>query len=63
MGYDNAHAVKLPKKYKYAGHIVEYDHLHRHSSDKGVPYGFKDAHQLLHDFFDNVDAILKQQEL
>jgi hypothetical protein len=60
LGYDNAHAVKPPKKFKYAGQIFAYDHKHRHASDKGVPYGFKDAHQLLADFFADVDRVLAQ---
>ena len=62
MGFDNAHAVKLPKKYKYSGRVIEFDHLHRHSLDSGVPYEFKDAYQLIEDFFKKVDEILKKQE-
>jgi len=58
LGYDNAHAVKPPKKFKYAGRIAAYDHRHRHVSDKGVPYEFRDAQQLLHDFFADVDRVL-----
>ena len=60
LGYDNSHAVKLPKKYKYAGQRLAYDHKHRHASDKGVPYEFKDAAQLLADFFAEVDSALKE---
>lgn len=60
LGYDNAHAVKPPKKFKYAGAKLPYDHNHRHVSDKGVPYEFKDAHQLLSDFFVEVDRVLKE---
>ena len=60
LGYDNAHAVKSPKKFKYAGVRLPYDHKHRHISDKGVPYAFKDAHQLLSDFFVEVDRLLKK---
>ena len=60
MGYDNAHAVKPSGKYKYAGQILPYDHKHRHITDKGVPYEFKDAYQLLSDFFADVDRILKE---
>ena len=60
LGYDNAHAVKPPKKFKYAGVRLPYDHKHRHISDKGVPYAFKDAHQLLSDFFAEVDRVLKK---
>ena len=62
LGYDNAHAIKPPKKFKYAGRILAYDHRHRHTSDKGVPYGFVDAHQLLSDFFADVDRVLKEAQ-
>jgi len=60
MGYDNSHAVKPPKKFKFAGQRHTYDHMHRHVADKGVPYEFKDAHQLLADFFAEVDRVLKE---
>lgn len=60
LGYDNAHAVKPPKKFKYAGRRLTYDHKHRHVSDKGVPYEFQDAQQLLIDFFNEVDRVLKE---
>ncbi|MDR0769881.1 MAG: DUF6516 family protein [Burkholderiales bacterium] len=58
LGYDNAHAIKPPKKFKYAGRILAFDHKHRHVSDKGVPYEFKNAQQLLEDFFADVDRVL-----
>jgi hypothetical protein len=58
LGYDNAHAVRPPKKFKYAGRILAYDHKHRHASDKGTPYEFKNAQQLINDFFADVDRIL-----
>jgi len=60
LGYDNAHAVKPPKRLKFAGRRLAYDHKHRHVSDKGVPYEFRDAHQLLADFFQEVDRVLKE---
>lgn len=56
MGFDNAHAVKTRKKGKYQGRKT-YDHYHRHSEDKGVPYTFIDANQLLKDFWLEVDKI------
>jgi hypothetical protein len=58
LGYDNAHAVKSPRKFKYGGRIVAFDHKHRYALDKGVPYGFKDAAQLLEDFFKDADRVL-----
>ncbi len=60
LGYDNAHVVKPPKKFKYAGRILTFDHKHRHASDQGVPYEFKDAQQLLNDFFADVDRTLQK---
>ena len=58
MGYDNAHAVKLPRRNKYAGQKVEFDHFHTHQKDKGIPYEFRDAYQLIQDFFESVDDVL-----
>lgn len=60
LGYDNAHAIKPPKKFKYAGRILAYDHKHRHASDRGLPYEFKDTQQLLTDFFSDVDRVLQE---
>jgi hypothetical protein len=57
LGYDNAHAVKV-KGRKYSGRRLEFDHRHRHEDDAGVPYLFKDANQLLVDFFEEVDKVL-----
>lgn len=59
LGYDHAHAVKPPKKFKYAGQRLTYDHKHRHASDRGVPYEFTDAYQLLADFFSEADRVLE----
>jgi hypothetical protein len=59
LGYDNAHAVKVKGK-KYSGQRLQFDHKHRHVADKGVPYEFKDANQLLSDFFTEVDSVLKE---
>lgn len=60
LGYDNAHAVKPPKKFKFAGQRLPYDHKHRHISDQGVPYEFQNAYQLLIDFFAEVDRVLEE---
>lgn len=57
MGFDNAHAVKSRKKGKHQGKKT-YDHHHRNSNDEGIPYEFVDAHQLLKDFWSEVDKIL-----
>lgn len=60
LGYDNAHAIKPPKKLKYAGRVLPYDHKHRHATDYGVPYEFRNAQQLINDFFADVDRVLKE---
>jgi hypothetical protein len=60
LGCDNAHAVKPPKKFKFACVRLPYDQKHRNASDKGVPYGFSNAHQLLADFFTEVDNVLEE---
>ncbi len=62
MEFDNAHAPRKPKKFRYAGQKLPYDHRHRHASDKGVPYGFRDANQLLTDFFAEVDRVLMARQ-
>lgn len=62
MGFDNAHAVKPPKKSRYAGRRNAYDHKHRHIRDRGVPYEFSSAGQLLEDFWNEVDKILTALE-
>ena len=60
LGYDNAHAVKLPKKFKFAGCRLPYDHRHRTSTDTGVPYLFESPQGLLEDFFAEVDRVIKE---
>lgn len=60
LGYDNAHAVKPPRKFKYSGTRLPYDHKHRTSSDQGVPYAFESAQRLLEDFFAEVDRVIKE---
>jgi hypothetical protein len=60
LGFDNAHAVRSRKRRRYSGRRVEYDHAHRHRRDPGKPYTFVDPYQLLSDFFEAVDRVLKQ---
>ena len=62
LGFDNAHAPRKRKKFRFAGQRLPYDHRHRHASDKGVPYEFKDAYELLKDFFGEVDRALKARQ-
>lgn len=60
LGFDNAHAVKAKKRGYYTGIIVSYDHVHRSIKDKGVPYEFENAQQLLNDFLDAVNTVLNK---
>ena len=60
LGFDNAHAVRPPKRKRHAGRHLAYDHRHRHVSDKGVPYEFASPQQLLVDFFNEVDRVLEE---
>ena len=45
---------------RFYGQRLPFDHKHRHVADKGVQYELKDANQLLEDFFNEVDAVLKE---
>jgi len=58
LGFDNAHAVKAKKHGYYTGTIATYDHVHRSIKDKGLPYEFENAQQLLSDFLNDVNSIL-----
>jgi hypothetical protein len=57
LGYDNAHSVRA--RSGFSGRKLAYDHKHRNSTDPGIRYDFKDAHELLSDFFVDVDKVLK----
>lgn len=59
LGFDNAHSVR-PKGRGYRGRRVEYDHLHAYPKDKGEPYYFQSAEQLLTDFWRAVDEWRKK---
>ena len=59
FGMDNAHAIKLNRKSGFSGRIIEYDHIHTTMYDKGTPYQFKSAEQLLNDFYQYINKILK----
>ena len=56
LGFDNAHAYK-PKRRKYAAREVTRDHKHRMEKD-GL-YEFESASQLLEDFWEAIEEILK----
>lgn len=58
LGYDNAHPVRRPGKFKFAGARHPFDHVHRFASAGPEHYEFQDAYQLLSDFFAEVDRTL-----
>ena len=62
MGFDNAHSVKTRKRGRYKGRSVSYDHKHTNPADKGTPYVFESAEQLLKDFFVEVDKNLVESK-
>lgn len=57
LGFDNAHGIKT-KGNRYSGRIIKYDHKHTSIKDKGSPYEFESASQLLSDFFKAVNSII-----
>ena len=56
LGFDNAHAFK-PKKKKYGARKITWDH--KHKMEKVYLYEFESASQLLEDFWEAVEKILK----
>ena len=60
LGYDNAHGIKRKKKgrKKYAARKLSWDHKHHQS--EVAEYHFESASQLLIDFWENVDRIIKR---
>ena len=62
IGFDNAHLIKTRKRGRYKGRSVFYDHKHMNPEDKGTPYVFETAEQLILDFFGEVDKYLKAQK-
>ena len=56
LGFDNAHAHN-PRKKKYGARKVTWDH--KHKMDKVHGYEFESASQLIKDFWEAVDDILR----
>lgn len=53
-------STQLPKKFKFAGRRLPYDHRHSTASDQGVPYEFESAQRLLEGFFAEVDRVIEE---
>jgi len=60
FGFDNAHAVAEKAGGRFSGRRVVHDHRHLSPQDKGTPYGFSSAQQLLTDFFDEVNRFMQE---
>lgn len=59
LGMDNAHGIKLGKKFRGRGLV--YDHIHKNKIDKGSPYEFENALRLLQDFFEKVNKVIASE--
>lgn len=60
LGFDNAHGVSaLGGRYK--AKPVAYDHWHRSEKDQGRPYQFKSVFDLVQDFLDEVERVLRER--
>lgn len=58
LGYDNAHGIK-PKRNRYRARKVTWDH--KHQDEKVMPYEYKNAAQLVEDFWNDVNRILDSE--
>ena len=62
LRFDNAHAIATRDR-GYRRRRVAYDHWHRTESDKGRPYDFTTAAQLLDDFWREVKRTLDEKAI
>lgn len=60
LGFDNAHGVPAQGG-AYKARPVAHDHWHRTDRDKGRPYEFRSALQLVQDFLDEVERVLHER--
>jgi hypothetical protein len=56
VGFDNAHGSLAPRRKRFAGRKIAWDH--RHHSERIVPYEYESAAQLIQDFWDEVERII-----
>ncbi len=55
MGFDNAHGCPPPRRKRFSGRKITWDHQHRRN--RIVPYEYESAAQLIEDFWDEVYRI------
>jgi hypothetical protein len=60
LGFDNAHGVE-PQGGRYKAKTAANDHWHRTEDDKGRPYEFQSALQLVQDFLNEVGRVLGER--
>ena len=56
IGFDNAHDCQPPRRKKFSGRRVVWDHYHR-LEWKAVPYEFESPVQLIEDFWAEIERI------
>lgn len=56
IGYDNAHGIKKPRRKRFSGKKIVWDH--KHENEKISSYEFETAYNLLRDFWNDVEKII-----
>ncbi|MDW7740663.1 MAG: DUF6516 family protein [Bacillota bacterium] len=56
IGYDNAHGIKKPRRKRFSGKRIVWDH--KHENEKISSYEFETAYNLLRDFWNDVENII-----
>jgi hypothetical protein len=59
--FDNAHAPPAQKG-RFRKQPIAHDHWHAYPKDRGRPYFYRSALQLLEDFWSAVDAVIDSEE-
>lgn len=59
LGFDNAHGCQPPRRKKFSGRKVTWDHKHR--NEKILAYEYDSAVQLMEDFWAEVDRIVPRR--
>lgn len=58
IGFDNAHGCQPPRRQRYGGRRIVWDHRH-HSGEKASPYEYQSAAQLIEDFWAEVERVIQ----
>ena len=56
IGFDNAHGCPSPRRKKFSGRKITWDHRH-HQAEKIVSYEYESAVQLMEDFWIEVECV------